>query len=153
MGVLFGKMSTRLIVSSTVEYPTPRDVYFFLLNKLLRSGGGLVTFSDRENGDRWVQADQQDSRATLINFSYPYDREPNQVLSQLGISFPEGFSYLTWEEQVFAVFEGPRFPSPECLAELASTIDRLFTKLLGASYLYVVEGRVDSLGDRDGPTG
>jgi len=115
----------------------PKDVYLSLLSELAAKGG-FVTFRYRENEDIWVQVLFSDEE-TQVNFGYPYDEDPNQIISKRDISFPTGFTLSEWDPQINATFTGPKCPH----SKLANTIDALFTKLLDAPHNYVVEGSVE----------
>jgi len=115
----------------------PKDIYLSLLSELAAKGG-FVTFRYRENEDIWVQVLFSDEE-TQVNFGYPYDEDPNQLISKRDISFPTGFTLSEWDAQINATFTGPKCPH----SKLANTIDALFTKLLGAPHNYVVEGQIE----------
>ena len=124
--------------SSTSRYPTPKDVYLYLLSKYEAEGGERVTFQHQQDEKIWVQALFSDEETSII-FSYPNDEDPNQLISKLGITFPSGYVLLEWEGQLYAIFAGPKCSH----SELAQTIDELFTKLLGTSRNYVVDGWIE----------
>lgn len=131
------EMKARRATSSTSKYPTPKDVYLYLLPKLEAEGGDFVHFeTPLPKGDSvgWVQIAFEEQ--TLVVFCYPYDEDPKQLIYQKGISFPGGYALEIWEGQDYAQFDGPRCPH----LELADTIDALFTKLMGTPPSYVVEG-------------
>ncbi len=125
------------IKSSTSQYAIPKDVYFSLLSQL-EAEGGFVTFQHKENENSWVQVLFFDKK-TQVNFGYPYHEDPNRLISKQAISFPTGYALSEWEPQLNATFAGPRCSQ----SELANTIDELFTKLLGASPDYVVDGWIE----------
>ena len=122
--------------ASTIK-ERPKDVYLSLLSEL-EAEGGFVTFQHQDNENSWVQILLFDEE-TRVNFSYPYDEDPNRLISKRSISFPTGYDLFEWERRVNATFAGPRCPH----SELADTIDALFIKLLGSRPDYVVEGRVE----------
>ncbi len=124
------------------RHPTPKDVYRVLLSKSEADAEELevplfATFEDREDENRWIQIELGEK--TRINFSYPYDEEPNQLISKLDISLPNGYALFNWMRQKFAEFVGPRCSN----SELADIIDALFTKLLGAPPNYAVAGWIE----------
>jgi len=131
------KVELRRAKSSTSRYPTPKDVYLYLLSKYEAEGGEFVTFQQQDE-KIWVQALFSDE-GTTINFSYPSDEDPNQLISKLGITFPSGYVLSGWEGQLYATFAGAKCSH----SELAQTVDELFTKLLGASPNYVVDGWIE----------
>lgn len=63
------------------------------VQEMLRAGPGwCVTFSDEQDEDAWVQVSDD-----LLNFAYPYKREPRHILSLCG---QPGLVYLktvSWE--------------------------------------------------------
>ena len=134
---LFEKAKKPPVISSTTEYPLPRDVFSFLIAKLEDEGGEYVTFQDQDDEKKWVQVKFVPDR-TLLNFSYPFDEEPEQLLSKLQIAIPAGFDLESWENQLYATFNGPRLRH----GVLADIVDELFVKLLKARFHYVVQGRI-----------
>lgn len=132
------------IMSSTSQYPMPKDVYLFQLSKLKAEGGGRVTFRHQGEKRIWVQVVfDEETEETLVQFTYPHDEDPNQLVPKLGVSFPTDYALVDWERQTSAVFAGPRCPH----LELADTIDAVFTKVQGAPPNYVVEGRIHNESD------
>ncbi len=133
------EIKAKRATSSTSQYPTPKDVYLYLLQKLALEGGEFVTFQRQEDGNLWVQVLFESEEKTLVNFAYPYDEDPNQLISKRGLSFLSGYVLSDWEGEKSATFAGPKCP----YSELADTIDALFTKLLGTPLNYVVKGWIE----------
>jgi hypothetical protein len=124
----------RIITSSSSQYPTPRDVFLYLLGILGTEGHHMRVHQLRDN-TRWVAVSHT---PPLVVVPYPYDEDPNQFMPRMGIEFPAGYSFLGWVNKREAVF---RCAESTCLdSELADTIDKLFIKLLGAPHDYVVQG-------------
>lgn len=114
-----------------------KELYISLLSQL-EAKGGFVTFQDQEKENSWVQVLFSDDE-THINFAYPYDENPNQIITKKDISFPADYALSEWAKKTSATFSGPRCPH----SKLAYTINALFTKLSGASPNYVIEGRIE----------
>ena len=138
------QMKGEIIESSTSSYPMPKDVYLFLLSKLEAGRRGFMSFRPKGNAGYVVVSFDYSEKRELpsevsLSFKYPYDEEPNQLISRLGISFPSGYGLSSWKRKTTAFFDGPRCP----LRDLAETVDQLFTKLLGAPSDYVVQGWID----------
>ena len=132
---LFVKTKKPPVISSTTEHPSPRDVFVSLIAKLEDEGGDFVTFTDQNDEKKWVQVNFVSDRA-ILNFSYPSDEEPEQLLSRMQINFPVGFELVAWENQLYATFDGPKLPH----MELADIVNEIFVKLLKAPFHYVVQG-------------
>ena len=134
----------KTIESSTSQYSTPKDVYLFLLSKLEAGRTGAVSFRPKDTVGYVVVCFDYGEKRELpsevsVSIKYPYDEEPNQLISRLGISFPSGYALSAWKRRECAFFDGPRCPP----SDLAETIDQLFTKLLGASPNYIVRGWIN----------
>ena len=141
-------MKANIATSSTSKYPTPKDVYLYLLSKLeaiaTYDRGDFAVFQVHGESERGVQVEtyKEFEVIRVKIYGYPYDEEPNQLVSRLDISFPTGYMLSHWKRQSFALFAMPKCPH----SEIANTIDELFTKLLGAPQNYVVEGWVEQGG-------
>ncbi len=131
-------MKANIAGSSTFEHPKPKDVYRFLLTNLEAQGTWLVIFRRHQDASQWVEVLLR--KNTLLTFRYPYEEDPNRLISNLGLHFPTGYVLSMWQRHKYAQFSGPRCPHPE----LADTIDELFTKLLGAHPDYDVQGVIEA---------
>ena len=135
---LLAKVKTPPVTSSTSEYPAPKDVFVYLIAELEHAGEGFVTFVDQDDEEKWVQV-MIEPEGRRLNFSYPSDDEPKQLLTRLHVGFPATFELSSWEGQLYATFDIPRLTS----MELAGIIDELFVKLLKVRLHYVVKGEID----------
>ena len=132
------KTDWKKVSTSTSKYRNPKDLFLFLLQRLEQEGGigNHVTFENKGKRE-WVQV--AFGKETGINFSYPYDDEPTELLSRKGILFPQDYVISDWEKRKFATFAGPKCPHEK----LADIIDLIFRRLLNAPSDYVVEGHIE----------
>ena len=125
-----------VVNSSTPGYPTPKHVYLHLLSRLEDGEGEFAMFSQFETDNSWVQVMDLLNTGFEINFAYPYDREPDDLVSSLRVPVPGGFSLNRWKGSVFASYVGPKCS----YAELADCVDSLFTDVLKAPRNAVIGG-------------
>lgn len=133
-----GEVKKPSVMCPTTDRTAPWDVFQHFIVELENEGRGYVTFGDQDDEKKWVQV-KFEPDGTLLNFSYPYDEEPEQFLSKQQIRFPSSFYLESWEKQLYATFSGPRIQPKE----LVEIVDELFVRLLKTSPHYVVRGQID----------
>ena len=134
------------VQSFTETYPTTRDVYTCMLSRIeteLKGGRDVAyaVFQHQENDKVFVQIIRcrREHNGALLNFAYPHQREPGQLLSELGIEFSGDCHLVKWQPRQNATYDWTNCPSH---LEMAQVVEDLFAKVLGMPADFVVRGEV-----------
>ena len=121
-----------VIQSGTKKFPTAKHVILEVLGLYETHGGEFATFSISD--EEYIQAIVDDG--ITLNFSWPFEENPEVVLEEGDFTLPDGFELSDLEEGTYAMFSGPLLSKKE----LATTIDSLFQSLYEADIQYQIDG-------------
>ena len=121
-----------VIRSGIKKYPSAKHVILEVLGLYETHGGEFATFSMSD--EEYIQAIVDDS--VTLNFSWPYEENPDRVLADEEITLPDGFELTDLEKGTYAMYSGPLLSKNE----LATTIDTLFQSLYEADDQYRIDG-------------
>lgn len=132
----------RPIRSGTPDYHTPRDVMMEMAYRLRHEAGTecWATFEIAvPKSEHWVQFAREDDGCFLINFDYPRQEAVSMVLTNCGITVPDGWK-IDYEIQGKAATISA--PDPEANAVVGFT-EQLFIKLYAMPPNYIITGCLD----------